>query len=175
MVPSRPTLPFTDVLSGSVICARSPVVTWPCCDGSRDTCTSSVSEVAFATGVPGGAVPPSSPLTAAMRADSGRNTAWARSSDPVRPSPSLDCSFSSADAKQFGAYMARLTLDMLRLPALAKSPSTPTAPQQTVLTATANGYVPLTYEPREGEQTAAWYRGPLAAAAVAPALSITAM
>ena len=78
-------------------------------------------------------------------------------------------SFSSADAKQFGAYMAGLTLDMLRLPLRTESPGTPTAPQQTVLTAMANGYVPLTYEPREGEQTAAWYRGPLAAAAVAPA------
>ena len=78
-------------------------------------------------------------------------------------------SFSSADTKQFGAYMAGLTLHMLRLPAPTNSPSTPTAPQQTVLTAMANGYVPLTYEPREGEQTAAWYRGPLAAAAVAPA------
>ena len=96
--PSRSTFPVTDLLPGRVICARSPVFTSPCCDGSRSTCTSSVSDVASRTRAPGRAVHRArrSPRRSAP-ARAGRPPDRDRS-DPVRSSPSLDCSFSSATA-----------------------------------------------------------------------------
>ena len=83
-LPSRATFPVTDVLPGKVIRARSPFFTSPCCDASRFTCTSSVSDVACATCAPGRADPPSSPVTFEMRTGSGRKTASSMSSPVVR-------------------------------------------------------------------------------------------
>jgi hypothetical protein len=77
--------------------------------------------------------------------------------------------FSSAAVKQFSAYMTGLSLDMLRLPAPAHAPTHPTKAEQAVLAARLDGHVPVTYAPRQGERTAAWYRGPLSAAAIAHA------
>src|SRR6266511_597103 len=57
-LPSRSTFPVTDLLPGSVICARSPFFTSPCCDGSRANCTSSVSDVADMTVHPTGSQRP---------------------------------------------------------------------------------------------------------------------
>jgi hypothetical protein len=68
---------------------------------------------------------------------------------------------------QFPAYMTHLSRGMLQLP--VPSVTQPTPAQATLLTAMADGYVPVTYALREGEQTAGWCRGPLSPFAVTPA------
>ena len=84
--PNPATRPVTGVLPGSVIWARSPFLTSPCWDGSRFTCTCSVSDVALSTGAPGRADPPTWPVTLAIRTASGRKTASSMASAPVTPS-----------------------------------------------------------------------------------------
>lgn len=78
--------------------------------------------------------------------------------------------FDSKTIEQFKQYMQGLSLHppMLQLPV----PQTDTTPaEKTVQTALGKGYTLLDYDLRDGEKTAAWYRGPLAAEAVAPAAS----
>src|SRR4029450_2596979 len=88
-LPSLSTLPVTDVLPGRVICARSPVFTSSCCDGSRATCPSRV---------PGGAGAPlgapcaglgGPPELTAYRGDPHRLGQEDRLTEIKRPGPIL--------------------------------------------------------------------------------------
>lgn len=65
----------------------------------------------------------------------------------------------------FGALMGNLSLDLLRVPQGAVSPlSSPVdnpAAHELACEALDAGYAPINYTTLEGEQTVAWYRGPL--------------
>lgn len=74
--------------------------------------------------------------------------------------PSSTPPFSSLALNLVSPASTQGTNLLLRLPLPAGSPLNPA--QQTVVDRFTAGYVPLSYQLRTGEQTFAWYRGPLA-------------
>jgi hypothetical protein len=65
----------------------------------------------------------------------------------------------------FGTLMANLRLDLLRVPqghaSPLSSPADKPAAHELACEALEGGYAPINYTTLEGEQTVAWYRGPL--------------